>query len=181
MSPDEAENLFCFLLFEGLIVFSPMFGSRVLPGGQFIYIHRCQDGNDTGILTVLGRRLHGNHTVGGPSRIEQFVIPHFIVRMQIQVAVLIGSASFLHYQVERKDAVGVFQRTDAGNIGILDATVFIQYLQCPLGMHIGDDEVAFQSLFPVDDNPLYLFVFNDDAGDFTVIEHGPSICPDYID
>ena len=88
MSSDEAENLFCFLLFEGLVVSSPMFGSRVLPGRQFIYIHRCQDGNDTGILTVLGRRLHGNHTVGGPSRIEQFIIPHFIVRMQIQVEVL---------------------------------------------------------------------------------------------
>ena len=92
MAPNKAKQLFRLFLLEGPVAFSPMFGSGVFPCREFVHIHRCQNRNNTGVLTVFGRGLHRNHAVGGPSRIELFVIPHFMIPMQIEVTVLVWSA-----------------------------------------------------------------------------------------
>ena len=180
MAPDKVKQLFRLFLLEGPVAFSPMFGSSVFPCREFVHIHRCQNRNNTGVLTVFGRGLHRNHAVGGPSRIELFVIPHFMIPMQIEVTVLVWSALLFHYQIKREDTVCVFERADAGNVGVLDTTVFIQYLQGSLRMHVGNHKVAFQSFFTVDDDSLYFFVFNNDAGGFAVVKYCPSIRSDHV-
>ena len=103
-----------------------------------------------------------------------------MIPMQIEVTVLVWSALLFHYQIKREDTVCVFERADAGNVGILDTTVFVQYLQGSLRVHVGNHIVAFQPLFAVDDDSLYFFVFNDDAGGFTVVKYCPSIRPDHV-
>ncbi len=172
--------MFRFLFLEELVTLAAVFGRGVLPCGQFIHIHRCQDRDDTGILAVLGRGLHRNHAVSSSSRIEQLVIPHFIVPMQIDVAVLVRSTFLFHYQIKCEDAVRVVERTDSGDKGIFDTAVLVQYFQCPFGVYVRYDIIAFQPFFTVDNDSLHFLVLDDDAGCFAVVENRTAIGPDYI-
>ena len=101
--------------------------------------------------------------------------------MQIEVTVLIGITSRLHNQIERKDAICVFERVDPGDIGILNRTAFIQQSQSTLRVYIRDDITGFYSFFSVNFNSLYLLILYEDAGYFAFVQHRTSVGTNHID